>query len=808
MATCPCDDRPFPPVLEIAAGLDRLPRQLAGFPEFRQALLAGIALKPALDAWRAREGDDFGLMILEWWAYVLDIVAFYSGEIANELYLATARRDASLRRLTALIGYTPTPPLAASATLVLFAAPGQPVDVPAGTAFRSDAFDGEAPQIFETSEIVQIDASRNEWTLAPIRPTTFGSGPLLLDPRTAGIGEGQLTVLTWGGTRHAGIATGLESKRLLDGELYVEVTLSPPPSIPAESLVADIRVTRPALRAGMNAFASNAVDQNGSSLTLILDALYSQLRTGGTAVVENAATGALHATTIAAVATQTVALGPTSASIAAKEDFTGSSLFEESSSMIGERVAMTSVSTADGGTEPPRAPFTKVTLSGSGPSWIGGADPAALTLHFNAVPAGRVVRSGKIEIGVADLQPSAGLVGAVQPLQLPTQSRVLLRDALELGADLAANVIDDGAGTGTLTPLGDPGAFAAPLRTPVSVFGNLVAVTRGESVAEVLGGGDATQSFQRFRLKKKPLTYLSLPGSTSGHQSTLSVWVDGVKWREVASLFLAGPEDRVYTVRQTVDGETEITFGGAGFGQPLPSGSGNVRATYRYGGGAASPPAGALRQLARPVQGVRRVVNPLAAFGGDDGDRPEDIRKAAPDSALSLGRAVSLLDFEAIARGYRGILNAAATWAWDTREQRAAVKLWFIPPTDDEGAQLRADLEAHLRAIAALGTPIAVALAVPRSKTFAVDFAIAPDRDAAAVEAAALAVLDDPDDGLLAKRRVPIGAPVFRADILAAVRAVDGVEEVRGLLCDDATAPFAITADEGEYLAAIVVRGQ
>ena len=56
MATCPCDVRPFPPAPDIAAGLDRLPRQIAGFPEFRLALLAGISGQPALDAWRAREG--------------------------------------------------------------------------------------------------------------------------------------------------------------------------------------------------------------------------------------------------------------------------------------------------------------------------------------------------------------------------------------------------------------------------------------------------------------------------------------------------------------------------------------------------------------------------------------------------------------------------------------------------------------------------------------------------------------------------------------------------------------------------------
>ena len=53
---------------------------------------------------------------------------------------------------------------------------------------------------------------------------------------------------------------------------------------------------------------------------------------------------------------------------------------------------------------------------------------------------------------------------------------------------------------------------------------------------------------------------------------------------------------------------------------------------------------------------------------------------------------------------------------------------------------------------------------------------------------------------------MPIGAPVFRGDVLAAVRAVEGVVQVRGLLMDNATAPFAITVAEGEYVLATVVR--
>ena len=60
-----------------------------------------------------------------------------------------------------------------------------------------------------------------------------------------------------------------------------------------------IRVSRPALRAGMNAFAgSGAVVRGASSVTLTLDALYSQLRTGHSVVIENAATGQLHAAAV------------------------------------------------------------------------------------------------------------------------------------------------------------------------------------------------------------------------------------------------------------------------------------------------------------------------------------------------------------------------------------------------------------------------------------------------------------------------------------------------------------------------------
>ena len=162
-----------------------------------------------------------------------------------------------------------------------------------------------------------------------------------------------------------------------------------------------------------------------------------------------------------------------------------------------------------------RRAMTKITLEGEGPAWLASAAPASLTVHFGSRERRPRRPARQYRDRARDLQPSAGLAGPVEPLQLATQSRVLLQDALELGVDLAGNVTDDGAGIGTLTPLGDAAPFPRPcarrsgLRQPGRV-------TRGESVEEILGSGDATQSFQRFRLTKKPLTYLPAPGTATG----------------------------------------------------------------------------------------------------------------------------------------------------------------------------------------------------------------------------------------------------------------------------------------------------
>ena len=117
--SCPCDVRLFPQPVSIPAGLGatafRAARTLGIFADWRTSTLAAIGAQPALDAWRAREAHDLGLMLVEMGAYVFDVCDFYDALISGETFLKTAQLAGAQRRLVALLGYLPRPAVAAEA---------------------------------------------------------------------------------------------------------------------------------------------------------------------------------------------------------------------------------------------------------------------------------------------------------------------------------------------------------------------------------------------------------------------------------------------------------------------------------------------------------------------------------------------------------------------------------------------------------------------------------------------------------------------------------------------------------------------
>lgn len=198
----------------------------------------------------------------------------------------------------------------------------------------------------------------------------------------------------------------------------------------------------------------------------------------------------------------------------------------------------------------------------------------------------------------------------------------------------------------------------------VVISANIALSTHGETTNEVLGGGDATKSFQRFVLKQPPLTYVS-SSSAGGGQTTLEVRVNDILWREVPDFYGHGPDERIYVTRLGDDGKTTVIFGDGETGTRLPTGQENVRAKYRKGIGLG----GILRsdqltQLMTKPLGVKGVTNPIASTGAADAEKLAEARRNAPLTVLTLGRVVSLKDYEDFARGFSGIGKALATWTW------------------------------------------------------------------------------------------------------------------------------------------------
>ncbi|GAB4563029.1 MAG: hypothetical protein Tsb007_30150 [Rhizobacter sp.] len=197
-------------------------------------------------------------------------------------------------------------------------------------------------------------------------------------------------------------------------------------------------------------------------------------------------------------------------------------------------------------------------------------------------------------------------------------------------------------------------------RAGTVVFGNVALATHGETGAQILGAGDASQPFQRFELKRLPLTYRSA-SNESGVDSQLSLRVGDVEWTEKPTLYGAGPGERAYTLSTDERGRDWVVFGDGVRGARLPSGVNNVRASYRQGlGQAGNVAADKLTQLMTRPMGLKGVSNPVAAEGGTDAEPASQARRSMPLGTRTLGRAVSLLDYEDFALAFTGIAKAQA----------------------------------------------------------------------------------------------------------------------------------------------------
>lgn len=209
--------------------------------------------------------------------------------------------------------------------------------------------------------------------------------------------------------------------------------------------------------------------------------------------------------------------------------------------------------------------------------------------------------------------------------------------------------------------------LAAPLlncydRASSTVNANVGAATAGSAVTELLGSGSAATPNQTFTLKQTPLTYTQALTPT-GRASSLAVSVNGADWTLVPTLYDQSPQAQVFTTVNLTGGKAQVIFGDGVEGSTLPTGQNNIIARYRVGLGAAgNVGAGSITTLVdRPV-GVSGVTNPSPATGGQDPQTVADIKACAPMSVQTLGRAVSITDYQNFAATFAGIAKASALW--------------------------------------------------------------------------------------------------------------------------------------------------
>jgi predicted phage baseplate assembly protein len=713
--------------------------------------------------------DDPAIALLDAWAVVSDVVAFYSERIATEGYLRTATELRSVRELARTLGYELRPGVAAQADLAVTVetAPGAPqvVDVPAGTPVQSVPVAGQLPQTFETSDALE---ARGVWNALPVvssRPQVLARGTTTLWLRATAspvrAGDHVVVVGTRFGVRRAQVRRVAAAAVApadpsvpagwvrLDLDTGIEVV---GPGFPA--VLTDVEVhaltvrtrlfgwnapdpnllvvegTPPAGAVGTTAGGDGVVDEPpyvwagydlGSPLEV--DGAHPAVLPGSWLILVQGGTDEVYLVSDAVLdgAARWTLSGPTT--VVTPEADTGITAFDRRRASV---------------------------LCGSVPL-PGGEQPDDLAL------TGRTI-----------------VVAAVDP-PLPAGRRVVLRGtehatgapAVET-ATVQTCVVDPGGATMTLTLAADLARGYS--RRGLVVLGNVCLATHGETVSQVLGSGDARAGFATFRPRRAPLTHVRAT-TPDGEQAALVVRVDGVAWSEVAALEDAGPQDRVYALHADEDGAVRIVLGDGVHGARPASGQENVTATYRVGiGGTGAVDAGQLSLLPRRPFGVKAVTNPAPAQDWADAETIEQARTNAPLRVRTLDRAVSVADHEDVARGYAGVGPARADLVWDGRSHRVVVTVLGTEAAAPSG-DLVAALRATLVAVRDPGTALEV---LPGAQTwFGVRVEVAHD-PAVERDAVLAAVADALAAGLGAPVR-PFAAAVTPATVLVAVRSVPGV---------------------------------
>lgn len=784
---CPCDSVIHPRPIFNPPGLAAIAYRGGDWISFRHALLQPLhdqrtlqSVEYALRDWKPSATGDLAVQMVEWWAYLADILTFYNERVANESYLRTALLTPSIQNLVRLLGYRPRPGIGAHGILAVLTNNATSLVIPNGFPVQSKPGPGKSPQLFEVDADTTLNPPNAILVEPPPQPSGFAQGRLLLKGAVNTVKAGDEVLLLhkqWPATNVYALVTvaDVQPEKDPQGHINTRVVLAQGLSL-SDTAAASYKLLKSAQSAHLWQYRANTVvndngNGNGSAHMeaisrgikvgdpLLFD-LPGQASASGAATVKTTTATPLTKIIIGSQRRRMILLRPSSPELVQVSGYSETIWYANAPEPAKPQ------DPPDPKTTPPvPIPHSVVSFTPAvNSAWDTARDIALLRYAWQE--AGQLIETPAATLSVA---PTS--VTATGPSSLPASfgGPVLLEDAKGNGVNARATLGSDGRTLALSDTPADPVALTPALR----LLANLIPVSRGQSVhGEVLGSGNAALAGQEFVLQKSPLTYLLNPVSTSGqnYKSTLRIWVNQIEWYEAPSFFDQPVDAHIFVTREDADNKTNVQFGDGVHGARLPTGVNNVVANYRYGSGAEAPAAGTLTVITQPLPNLKAIRNPVAVGGGADPDPLDQIRRYAPLSVLTLGRAISGDDYEAIAAQTPGVKRAKAYWGFDTAEQRTVVKVYV-----GDDAQAVQDARIALAGAVDVNRPPRVYLAMPLPVTLSVSLRCNPAYAADPLVAAVRSMLVDPNNGLIGTNRVRIGQSLFNSQIEAACLSVPGV---------------------------------
>jgi hypothetical protein len=129
------------PVSNIPISVDYTSKD---FYALREELIARI--QDRIPEWTASDPADFGVALVEAFAYLGDLINYYIDRNANESFIATATQRRSILNISQSYGYIPAGYRQAVTTLEFSNSSDSPVTIPAGTVVSGDVVIGDTVQ--------------------------------------------------------------------------------------------------------------------------------------------------------------------------------------------------------------------------------------------------------------------------------------------------------------------------------------------------------------------------------------------------------------------------------------------------------------------------------------------------------------------------------------------------------------------------------------------------------------------------------------------------------------------------------------